>query len=288
MLLTALVALTAAVAFGWSTAAMHASASRAPDHVGGSLALVRHLLGQGRWLSGLAASLVGLGLHSLALRLGSLAVVQPLVVTGLVFTFVFRAVLDRALPPGRVVLWSGVTAVGLAVFLVAAGSTTGTAAPHGVAPFLVLGCGALAALGCWRGSYRTEPAGTGLLLGAAAGVVFGLIAGTLKATTASASVLAAVTSWPLYALLLLGTAGFLLNQTAYRRAPLTSSVPVLNVVNPLVALVYGALAFHERPAAGVGALSAEALSLLTVLAGVYFLAQQGERSLEAAPVPVGR
>lgn len=280
MLATVLVALAAAVAFGWSTAAMHHSAARAPGHVGGPLSLVRHLVVQRRWLGGMAASLLGLGLHTLALRIGSLAVVQPLVVTGLVFTFVFRAVLERELPPRRVVGWAATTALGLGVFLVAAGSTTGTTSPQGPAPFYVLGTGAVAASVCWQWSYRTGRSSTGLLLGIAGGVVFGLIGGTLKATAGSDGVVDALSSWPLYVLGVLGVAGFLTNQTAYRRAPLTSSVPVLNVVNPLVALLYGALAFHERPAHGAAALSAEAIGLLTVLAGVFFLARQGERAAE--------
>jgi len=239
VLATVLVALAAAVAFGWSTAAMHHSAARAPGHVGGPLSLVRHLVVQRRWLGGMAASLLGLGLHTLALRIGSFAVVQPLVVAGLVFT-----------------------------------------SPQGPAPFYVLGTGAVAASVCWRWSYRTGRSSTGLLLGIAGGVVFGLIGGTLKATAGSDGVVDARSSWPLYVLGVLGVAGFLTNQTAYRRAPLTSSVPVLNVVNPLVALLYGALAFHERPAHGAAALSAEAIGLLTVLAGVFFLARQGERAAE--------
>lgn len=282
MLLTAAVALAAAVAFGWSTAAMHSSASRAPDHLGGVLSLVRHLLTQRRWLSGMAASLLGLGLHTLALRLGSLAVVQPLVVTGLVFTFLFRAALDRTPPTRAVVVWSGVTAVGLAVFLAAAGSTTGTDRPEGAAALLVLLLGAALATTCWRRAQPAEPAPAGLLLGAAAGVVFGLIAGTLKAVAGAPDLRHAVTGWPLYALVALGTSGFLLNQQAYRRAPLTTSVPVLNVLNPVVALVYGAVAFHERPASGAFAVSVEALSLVAVLLGVYLLARDGERAVAPA------
>lgn len=281
MILTALVALAAAVAFGWSTAAMHSDASRAPAEISNPFRLVRHLASQPRWLSGMAASLLGLGLHSLALRIGSLALVQPLVVTGLVFTFLFRALLDRRLPSRRVAGWAGLTAVGLAVFLVAARSTTGSARPQGLAPLFVLGAGGVLAAGCWRWSYRAHAARAGLLLGLAAGVVFGLIAGTLKATTASPSLGDLVTGWPLYVLLALGACGFLLNQTAYRRAPLTSSVPVLNVANPLVALVYGVAAFSERPAAGVAAVGAEAASLAAVLVGVFFLARETEESATA-------
>ena len=88
------VALSAAVAFGWSTALMHHGASGAPA-ARGLRGLLSHVVRQWRWLLGMAASLAGLGLHAVALHLGSLVVVQPLVVSGLVFAFLFRSALDR-------------------------------------------------------------------------------------------------------------------------------------------------------------------------------------------------
>lgn len=277
--LTVLVALAAAVAFGWSTAAMHYDASTAPASIGGPVALIRHLVVQWRWLTGMAASLLGLGLHGIALRLGSLAVVQPLVVSGLVFSLFFRAALDRRWPSRSVIGWACVTAGGLAVFLVAARSATGSAAPDGTAAAVVLGVGAAAACTCWWVAGRVGAVSAGLLLGAGAGINFGLTAGALKATSASHGIGAALTSWPLYALLVLGVSGFLANQIAYRRAPLASSLPILNVANPLVALTFGVVAFQERPARQLGAYLLEAACLTTVLAGVYFLARHDEASL---------
>lgn len=135
--MAAAVATAAAVAFGWSTALMHHSASSAPPEVEGTRALLRHVVVQWRWLIGMAASLTGLGLHALALHLGSLALVQPLVVTGLVFSFVFRAALDRLLPSGHIMAWVSVTAVGLALFLVAANSTRSSTSLNGWAAVLM-------------------------------------------------------------------------------------------------------------------------------------------------------
>jgi len=276
--LTVLVALAAAVSFGWSTAAMHHDASKAP--AGGTLALLRHVITQWRWLTGMAASLLGLFLHGVALSIGSLAVVQPLVVTGLVFSFVFRAALDRRWPSRFVLGWACFTAVGLGSFLLAARSTTGSAAPSGGAAAAVLAVGTLAAAACWVTATRVRAAPAGLLLGLGAGINFGLTAGALKATTATQSVSQALTSWPLYVLLVLGVSGFLSNQLAYRRAPLASSLPILNVANPLVALTFGVVAFDEVTARGPLRLAVEGVSLAVILAGVFFLA----RHEEAAPL----
>jgi hypothetical protein len=277
--LTVAVALTAAIAFGWSTALMHHSASGAPDDVRGLVALLRHLIRQWRWLLGMAASLLGLALHALALSLGSLAVVQPLIVTGLVFSFLFRAALDRQLPSHRMMSWVLLTAAGLTIFLLASTSSSGSATPSGAGSALMLGAGAVALGTGWLTVMRL-PGHAGLLLGGMAGVVFGLIAGVLKATTSAArgGLLPLFSSWSVYVLALLGLTGFLLNQRAYRQAPLSRSLPAANTVNPVVAVVFGLVAYRERPPDGVGTIAAEVIGLAAVLTGVFFLARsEGER-----------
>lgn len=285
--LTVFVALAAALAFGWSTAAMHYDASTAPASITGPFGLLRHLVGQWRWLTGMAASLLGLGLHALALRLGSLAVVQPLVVSGLVFSLLFRAALDRRWPSRSVMGWACFTAVGLALFLFAARSTTGSATPAGRATVIVLGVGSAGAALCWWAATRARPAAVGLLLGAGAGINFGLTAGALKATSAASSLAQVFTTWPLYVLLVLGGSGFLANQTAYRKAPLASSLPILNVANPVVALIFGVAAFGESPGRTPLDYVVATLSLTAVLAGVFFLARHDEAAPHPANHPVG-
>lgn len=270
------IAVAAAIAFGWSTALMHHSASGAPVHVSGMRALLEHLIVQWRWLIGMAASLVGLGLHAWALHLGSLALVQPLVVTGLVFSFVFRSALDRRLPSRRVMGWATVTAVGLALFVAAASATRAPASSSTSAAVLMLAGGSIVVAAACIAAGRAGTKSVGVLLGVAAGVIFGLIAGTLKATTEAAGRGELLTSWPLYVLLPLGVAGFLLNQRAYHQAPLSSSLPALNMVNPVVAIGFGIAVFHERPSEQVAAVAIELVGLTGVLAGIFFLARSDE------------
>jgi drug/metabolite transporter (DMT)-like permease len=267
------VALAAAVAFGWSAALMHRSTFSAPESVRGTRALLRHLVVQRTWLAGMTASLTGFALHALALHLASLALVQPLVVTGLVFSFAFRAVLDRRLPSRGLMTWVSVTAAGLALFVVAAGSTRSSTSLDGTAAALMLGTGAVFAATGVLAARNTPPHRAGLLLGIAAGVIFGLIAGTTKAATTAASQGALLTSWPLYTLCALGVTGFLVNQRAYHSAPLSASLPALNMANPLVAVAFGIAVFHERPSAQFTAIAAEVVGLSGVLAGIFFLAR---------------
>lgn len=271
------VALAAAIAFGWSTALMHHGASGAPDDVRGLRGLLGHVVHQWRWLLGMAASLSGLGLHALALHIGTIAVVQPLVVTGLVFAFLFRSALDRRLPPRRTMLWVLLTAAGLTVFLLGAGSQSESNRLSTAGAVAMLVPGALAVSAGWVAALRI-PRHAGLLMGCAAGIVYGLVAGTLKATTNTAShgVLTMFTSWPVYVLVALGVAGFLLNQQAYQLAPLSRSAPAANTVNPVVAVVFGIVGFGERPAGSAGAITAEVVGLISVLLGVFFLARNEE------------
>ena len=267
-------ALGSAVAAGWSIALMHHSASRAPRDGTGFGALLRHLAGQRRWQLGMVASLVGLALHAVALRLGSLAVVQPLVVTALVFAFVFRAVLDRRPPSREVVGWAGLTAVGLAVFLLSASSTRTSGTPSQALAVTYVATGVVVALAAGRLSRGRRPARAGLLLGVTGGVLFGLLAGVLKMASGSIGEGTQVlTTWPAYGVLVLGVSGFLVNQHAYSVTPLTSVLPVINVVNPLVAVLFGIVVFAERPGGQPVMVVSEVVGLLAVLAGVGLLAR---------------
>ena len=276
------VALAAAIAFGWSTALMHHGASGADDGLG-VLALLRHVVAQWRWLLGMLASLLGLGLHVVALHLGSLSLVQPVVVTGLFFSLVFRDALDRRMPSSRTLTWGAITAAGLAVFLTAAGSTGGADVPDDQHAALLIGGGlALAAVLVWTSARLTPWAG--LLMGTAAGVVFGLVAGAIKAATQAWSAGEVLTSWPAYAVCVLGPLGFLLNQRAYNRTRLPDYLPMLNMVNPLVSLAFGFAVYAERPRGNAAAVLAELVGLGAVLLGIFFLARTDDPISDLEPV----
>jgi hypothetical protein len=57
----------------------------------------------------------------------------------------------------------------------------------------------------------------------------------------------------------------------------------------MVAVVFGVVAYRERPPASPGAVAAEVIGLAAVLAGVFFLARsEGERVVPGRLVPVDR
>ena len=87
--------LASSTAFAISSSLKHVSAGQVPDaqdlQARKLLRFIRSTLAHPLWLGGIAADLVGLVLQIAALHLGALAVVQPLLITGLLFALVVRA-----------------------------------------------------------------------------------------------------------------------------------------------------------------------------------------------------
>src|SRR5579875_3380050 len=87
--------------------------------------LLGHLLTRPAWVAGLVAAAIGLVLHVLALAHGQLAVVQPLLISGVLFALPVSALLEGRRPSGREWLLALVLVAGLATFLLAGRPTAG-------------------------------------------------------------------------------------------------------------------------------------------------------------------
>ncbi|MGH3602019.1 MAG: hypothetical protein ACRDQH_17370, partial [Pseudonocardiaceae bacterium] len=116
MTLAIVLSLMAAVCFGTASVLQHHGANqvrrRFPLHPGLLIDVAR----QRWWLVGVAAEVVGVSLHIVAVNLGALSVVQPLLTVGLVVALPLQALLGLTVPR-RAVLAAGLTVTGLAVFL---------------------------------------------------------------------------------------------------------------------------------------------------------------------------
>jgi glucose uptake protein GlcU len=92
------------------------------------------------------------------------------------------------------------------------------------------------------------PTGRAALLGVAVGAVYALTAALIKAASdvfAEHGLVALVSSWQLYALLLMGAAGQFLTQRAFQAGPITSSLPAISTVDPLLSVLIGVVVYHE-------------------------------------------
>jgi drug/metabolite transporter (DMT)-like permease len=263
--LALVVAACSAAGFAVSSALQHHANGDLPGDLG-TAGTVRALLRRPRWVVGQGLALAAFLLHAGALRLGVLVLVQPVVVSGIVLAVPVRAALGRRLPGRGELATVAVTVAGLALFLVAANPRSTHPPATGLAVLATVVGGALAAAAAlWAG--RRHGAGQATGYGLACGVLFGLTAGLVKLAVADGAL------WAACAVVLTGLSGMALNQRAYRAAPLSASMPLLNVVDVLVAIGFGVVVFGETPAHGWAATSGQVVALVLMGWGLRRLAR---------------
>ncbi|HEX4244319.1 MAG TPA: hypothetical protein VHY77_02040, partial [Acidimicrobiales bacterium] len=81
----------------------------------------------------------------------------------------------------------------------------------------------------------------------------------------------ALTSWQTYALIGVGIVGFLFSQSAYQAGSLESSLPIIDTVEPTVAVLLGVLGFNEQVRLDAVALFSQALGGFLAVGGVFIL-----------------
>jgi hypothetical protein len=284
---TALIAaLGAALGFAISSPLQHHAAAKAPPGINNARHLLPHLVRRPWWLVGQVLALASFFLHAYALHAGALALVQPIVVSGIVFAVPIRAALSRKRPPPGEIRAVLVTAAGLGTFLVAAGSMVGTRTLLTVGGVFVA-VGVLVAGGVFvlAGMSTTAALRAGLY-GVTAGILFGMVAGCVKLALGlfeEHGLMGVLTGWPTWVLIPMGISGVAINQRAYRVGALSASMPVLNIVNVLVALTFGVIVLGEIPAHDPGPLVAELVGLACIALGLVQLSAHADLDV---PTPV--
>lgn len=284
-------ALLSAATFAISTSVQHQAAEKAPESAQSVVALLGYLVRRPLWLLGQLLATCAFALHASALHAGPIAVVQPIVVSGIVWAVPARAAISRRMPSVTELRAVLVTAAGLAVFLVASDPTAGEDASLGAGTIALIGLGVLVAgaaeVAAARASDRRRKA---FFLGVVGGVLFGLVAGFLKLALQELNdggLGAMLLAWPTYGVLLAGAGGVLTNQRAYRTAGLSASMPALNIVNGLTSLVIGFTVFSEVPRHTPLFLLIEAGALACMAAGLWMLIrfEEAHQLEEAQPEP---
>jgi drug/metabolite transporter (DMT)-like permease len=266
-------ALAAGCTFAVGSVLQQSAAREAPQSISMSWRLLVDLAHRRKWVLGISADAGSFALQAVALAFGPLALVQPLLVTGLLFAVPLAVRWrGRRLGPRE---WAGTLAVGagLAAFLAAASPTDGVPQTTWDKWVLILiAVGGLMALGVVVGG-----ALTGALRASAyalsAGAAFGLLAALTKASTHLLGQGAGVffTSWQPYGMAGVALAGAIVQQSAFQAGPLPASVPVMDAVEPTVAVLIGVFAFSEHVSTTTAALAFEALGILLVLTGIVSL-----------------
>ena len=282
-------ALGSAICFGTTGALQHVAARRVAARPALRPSLLVDLAQQPIWLLSLLGQVGGSALQLLALSSGPLVLVQPLLVSGLVFAVVIRSMMARQPPAGSVVLGASMAAAGLAVFLLLSQPTGGIEwLPFKQALPLAIGLGVLLAILLIVAQRSRGDARTFALAGGA-GVLYGVTAGVAKLALGlvhNYGIAGLLGSWPLYAVLVIGPAGFILNQNAYQsNRAMAPALAVITVTDPLVGIGVGVLWLDEHLQPGVGPVIGQVLALITLAAGVWLLAHGAPQVAQDEPAP---
>jgi drug/metabolite transporter (DMT)-like permease len=283
LLLPVVAALAGALVYGVTGVLQQRATHRVAT--GDQIGFIRGLVRQPLWVLSTLGSLAGFALQGVALGTGPIVLVQPLLVTGVLF-----AALTGFLLGHRPVDWPlmgslVLTAGGLAAFLLCARPTDGTdtltlheTLPLAVGLFVLL-------LGCLMMALRTRGLARSLSFALAAGVVYGVTAAVAKVTIgvfSNGGLHAGLTHWSLYALIVLGPLGFLLNQNAFREGEwISPPLAVITVTDPLVGIGIGVLWLGEKINGNPAAVVGEVLGLAAMAGGVWLVAH---RSPHLAPL----
>lgn len=251
------------------------AASQVAPHKSMRWSLVTDLLRRPLWVLGVVADIAAYLLQFLALRRGSLLVVQSILVTGLLFAIPLGAAMSHRRLSRQD--WIGTFAVvaGLVVFLATAEPTPGRPhpSPMGWVILLSLVGGTVAALVLSAPSEHGK--GRAMFLGSACGILFGLNAALTKACAdlLDHGLERLIVSWQLWVLVAAAAYGFLLSQSAFQAGPLEASLPVLTISDPLISAGIGLGFLHEAVTDRPGALVLELIGVTMMAIGVIMLAR---------------
>lgn len=266
-------ALAAALFYALASVLQQWEAERQPNTQELRIGLVARLAMRPLWLAGLALDVGGFLTQWLALSWGSLVVVQPLLVLGLLFALPIRARLascrfDRS-------DWAGalMTTLGLAVFLTVSQPGPGHSNVGLVTWGEVIGMCAAVAVPLLVVGHRSSPKWKAMAYGTAGGIVYGVCAALTKTCSRllSQGVTHLFTSWQPYVLVVLGAAGMVLSQSAFQAGPLDVSLPSLSASDPIVSVLIGAFAFGESIKSGPVVTPIEIVSFSIAVTGIFVL-----------------
>jgi drug/metabolite transporter (DMT)-like permease len=266
--------LLAALLIGTGFVLQQNAAQREPASRFLSLRLITDLLKQPRWLAGIGCMIGGQVLAAWSIGNLSLAFVEPLLTTNLVFALLLAVPIAKASLRfweifGAVVLCLGVALLSAARSAKPIGLSFGSVSHWPAAA--VIAAIAFAAVHAGR-MHPGRP--RAMLTGLGAGLVFGIQDALTRQTLqilSSNGVGAMFTTWAPYALVGAGATGIWLMQSAFNSGPLPLSLPAISAGEPLVGIFLGVLVFGDRIQITPGELALQAGGIVALIVGVILV-----------------
>jgi hypothetical protein len=248
VLATVAAAMAAAFLYALSNVYQESEAEQIDEEHTMRLGLLARLARRPRWWIGMSSDVGGFVFEAIALGIGSLILVEPILAMSLPFSLLLTRFLQHRTIDRSGWISALLLAVGVASFLYEVAPNGGEqTAPFRdwIAPVLpvlavIVACMALA---------RTATlARRAMLLGIAAGAAFGISAVLTKAFVhyLGQGVLAWVPHWEPYALAASAIGGLVCSQSAFQTGVLPAAVGAEQVMQPTIGVILGAVLLNEQ------------------------------------------
>jgi drug/metabolite transporter (DMT)-like permease len=286
--LAVLLALLAALCFAVGTVCMQRGTLDMPEEESHKPGFLLKLIRKPVWVAGIVIDLLGYAAQAAALAVGRIVVVQPLLVTTVVFALPL-GVKFTGQKVGRIeILGAGLVVGGLGLFVGLNNPDEGrTDAPWKdwaitIAIFLAIAAALVIAS-------RNRSAGVkAALLGVAAGGLLGVTAGLTKATVhlLEDGIGAIFTDWHVYVLVVLEILAFTFLQSALATGALAPAIATNMSVETVISILLGIILFKENLDDSPVLLTVSLVALIAALIGLVLLARsEGRAHPQPAPAP---
>jgi len=246
-MLAVVLALLSALLFAVGSAAQQKEASSVASTEATGFRLIARLVRRPFWLLGVGCDGAAYITQAGALAVGSLLLVQPLLVTTLLFALPISAKMTGRKLYVADGVWAVVKTSALAVFVVVGNPSEGKdlASFSDWAPTLFVCLAVIVA--CIVIGRMWRP-GAAALLAAATGGMFGVGADLTKSAMnlLGQGIPQLLTSWELYVLIASGVAGAVLQEDAFQAGDIEASLPAMTILEPIVAIILGIAVLDER------------------------------------------
>lgn len=273
IVISAVAALLAGLCLAATGVLQQRAARRRPSSERGGLALIGHLVRDRTWLAGIGAAVLSYAFQAVALATGPLSLVQPLVVSELIFAIPVSTRLRGRRMTARDRTAVLIVVAGLALGIAAADPQRGQPAQPfshwGWALLAVAVCSGLAVLGAHLVGGPLKA--SGLALGGA------IVMGTQSALFSSTITMlrqdpaGTFAGWLPWALIVASLLGLYLVQNAYQAGPLAASMPVMDAALPLVSIGLGIGLFGDSVRTSPLPLAGACAGIALLVAGIALL-----------------
>ena len=295
--LAAVLAILAAVSFAFASTLWQRASMASGIEAGNGKGFLR-LLTNWVWLLGLVAQILGVLLQAAALDRGRVAIIQPLLVTTIIWALPLGYFLTHQTIARRHIVGAAIIVVGLAIFGSfgdPAGGLDDAPTSDWISAYLVI---AAVCVGILLFGRRGGMSAKAAIYGTVAGILYGVAAVLMKPVVErlhADGVEQVLANWQLWVMAATGIGGFYLQQISLSVGRLAASVATTSVANPVVSVLLGALVLQERldrtpPWHAVVAIGALAVALLgaVIIASTEDKASDAEKTVGNAESATGQ